>query len=142
MWRRGLIMAVLLGVCISYGVLAGQPEHTAAVGSADENFKPVAPLISLMYAQDLHYARLNAFLVDESEKERAAKVRNEALTLAELANVNRFHKNKADYRQWADEVRGSALELAAAAAGGEFAKAKELSKRINNSCTACHKQYQ
>jgi hypothetical protein len=131
-------MAVVLWA--GYAVVSGKGGGDAS--PAGEQFKPVAPLICLMYAQDLHFERLNSFLADETQKDRAEKIRNEALVLAELANVNRLHKNKPDYRQWAEDVRGAALDLAAAAASGDFGKAKELSKRINTTCTACHKQYQ
>lgn len=141
MWRRTMLAIGILGGCVGLIVLTAHGQAPPAAGS-DELFKPVAPISSLMYAQDMHFERINSLLVNETEKDRAIKLRHEAMTLAELANVNRLHKDKNDYRHWADEVRKFAAELATFAADDDFDKAKERCKQINTTCNACHKKYQ
>ncbi len=143
MWRGAMLAVGVVGACVGLMVVSGQASPPPATPTESERaFKPVAPISSLMYAQDMHFERIHSLLVDEHETDRAIKIRHEAMTLAELANVNRLHKDKNDYRHWADEVKAFAMELGTAAANGDFVTAKNLYKQINTSCTACHKKYQ
>ncbi len=65
-----------------------------------------------------------------------------AWLLAELANVNGHHSDKADYRKWAGEVRDASAGIAKAAKEKKFDRAKALAKTMNDTCTACHDKYQ
>ena len=76
---------------------------------------------------------------DEHGLEEAAEV------LAELANVNRYNKDKEDYRAWATELRDTALQLAREARKKKDADRKRIQKlfmKLKDTCTACHDVYQ
>jgi len=69
----------------------------------------------------------------------------EAEVLAELANVNTFHKDKADYRGWAATLRDTSLELATEAQKKKDADESRLAslfKKLKKTCMACHDMYQ
>lgn len=139
-WRRRALTDGALAGCLCCAAATGGAYKPST--EADALFKPVAPLRSLMYAQGQHYDQINALLADGKAPDRTDRIRHEALTLAELANVSRLHKHQEDYRQWADGLRGAALDLAAAAGQGDLATARLLSRRMNTSCVTCHKKYQ
>ncbi|HEY3245584.1 MAG TPA: cytochrome c [Phycisphaerae bacterium] len=140
-WRR-ILSGALLAACAGGVALAAGGERKSAGGVADSAFKPVAPLHALMYAAGEHYDRINALIGDPKETERNTRIRDEAMTLAELANVSRLHNESPDYRQWAEQLRDSAVNLANVAQAGDLNKAKDLSKQMNATCMACHKKYQ
>ena len=114
--------------------LAAQEKDSAPSASG---FRPVAPRIDLMEWHDKSFNAMR--LAIAKNKPQAAE---HAWLLAELANVNGHHSDKADYRKWAGEVRDAAAEIAKAAKDKKFDRAKELAKKMNNTCTACHDQYQ
>lgn len=113
---------------------AAQEKESASSASG---FRPVAPRIDLM---EWHDKSFNAMRLAIAKKKPAAA--EHAWLLAELANVNGHHSDEADYRKWAGEVRAAAAEIAKAAKGKNFDRAKELAKMVNDTCTACHDKYQ
>jgi soluble cytochrome b562 len=140
--RRRTVAGGVVAVVVCGAALAAGGDRKPVGGPADSVFRPVAPLHALMYAEGEHYDRINALLIDPKEQDRIARIRDEAMTLAELANVSRLHNENSDFRQWAEQLRDASIALANAANGGDLAAAKELSKQMNATCMACHKKYQ
>jgi soluble cytochrome b562 len=114
--------------------LAAQEKDSAPSAS---RFRPVAPRIDLM---EWHDKSFNAMRLAIAKKKPEAA--EHAWLLAELANVNGRHSDKADYRKWASEVSNAAAEIAKSAKDKNFDRAKELAKKMSDTCTACHDQYQ
>ncbi len=106
-------------------------------------FKPVADLEMLMEAQGAHLEGIEGALKSGGDKAMKS-VRFHAEVLAELANVNRYHKDKADYVGWATQLRDTAMELARKAddaAGADAASLAPLVTKLKDTCTACHDVY-
>ena len=131
LWAVPAFVALIIAV---QKPLAAQEKDAARSASG---FRPVAPRIDLM---EWHDKSFNAMRLAIAKKKPAAA--EHAWLLAELANVNGHHSDKADYRKWASEVSGAAAEIAKAAKGKNFDRAKELAKKMNDTCTACHDKYQ
>jgi len=148
MHRNVLTASVAAGILTTVFLLAsrvGLAQATPAPQDVPDRgpFKPVAELEMLMEAQESHLHGMEDALKTPGEK--AFKVvRFHAQVLAELANVNRFHRDKADYVSWATQLRDTALELAGKAAQGSDADTGAmlgLVEKLKSTCTACHDVY-
>lgn len=101
------------------------------------SFRPISPRATLMEWHSQAFDELNAGI---DRKNVAAA--DSAWLLAELANVNYFHSEKSNYRAWAGEMRDAAAELAdTIRKKRDFNRARELSKRIKDTCKRCHDAY-
>lgn len=107
-------------------------------------FKPVASVEALMFGQRAFFKQIDGELKKPAGGMRNLDIEAAAAVLAELANVNRHNKTKADYIGWATDVRDTAMKLAAEAKkkDADDAKMKTLYKSIKASCGACHDMYQ
>jgi len=126
--------------CFSLVSPAANSEPTS--GAA---FKPVASVHSLMEGQGLVFSQLQMALGNKNAAQRAKQIHSYAEVLAELANVNTFNNEKADYRGWATQLRDTALALAAEGKKNpapDEGKVNELFSKIKNTCQACHDVYQ
>lgn len=116
----------------------------APPASAAAPFKPVSELEHLMEGQELHFKAIDELLKDTAAKDRLKKIAMHADVLAELANVNTFNKDKADYKTWAGQVRDLSSKLATEADKKTAASEDELKglrKQISDTCAACHDAY-
>ncbi len=106
-------------------------------------FKPAAPVAALMNGQDILFKRMRDNLDKKDAKDRIASIATDAEVLAELANVNFHHQNKADYQGWASTLRDTALALSAEAKKptADEAKLQTLTKKLDDTCLACHDKY-
>ncbi|MCG3128391.1 MAG: hypothetical protein CHACPFDD_03279 [Phycisphaerae bacterium] len=115
-------------------VLTSQAQDQPAGGAG---FKPAAPREALM---EWHEKAFNNARKAVSGK-KAKDLAENAWLLSELANVNGFHGENDDYRNWAREVSTKAAELAAAGKEKQFDKAAEIVKGLNATCKSCHDVY-
>jgi hypothetical protein len=138
-WFGGLlVLAIVGGLWMGGGTeVAGEDSESAGGG-----FKPVASVHALMEAQEHHFEEIKELLLNESAENRAKNLESEAEILAELANVNFYHKDRRDYQDWAASVRRDAVNLAKAAKAGDNSGMRELYKSINTTCNDCHDKYQ
>lgn len=133
----GLLIVMFSGLTF----LVGSSESSSA---ADRGFKPAASIEALMHGQDMAFQNLGRLLEDKQARNRANALFLDAELLAELANVNIYHKDKADYRAFATIVRDTALDLAREARKrnqADEARMKSLYDKLNETCLACHDVY-
>ncbi len=102
-----------------------------------EDFKPVADQHMLMEWQERVFSGMNRAILQKKDSEVVAH----AWMLAELANVNRFHSKKDDYRRWAKDMLDTAVKLAEAGKAKQFDEAKKLARKMNATCSSCHEVY-
>lgn len=133
-----LVGASLCSVCLV--AWAGGPDDEAAA----LKFKPVAPVQSLMHAQDDHFTAIMDYIAssDEKDPKRFDHMAHQAFILAELGNVNQFNRKAKDYRGWAKAMRDEALALADAALKKNQEAVKVAARRIHGNCKSCHDVYQ
>jgi hypothetical protein len=141
--RKGswLVGIVLIGM---WSVALFATGDTPPAGSAAAGFKPAASLDALMDGQNEAFMEIGRLLDDSQAKNRMNTIYLRAELIAELANVNTYHKGAADYRAWAGTVRDTALELGKEAKKKKDAdegKMKELYKKLDTTCQACHDKY-
>ena len=143
MMTRGVSFLVVL-VCASLcsvGLVAwasGPGEGVAAL-----KFEPVAPVESLMHAQDDRFTAIKDYIAtsDEKDPRRFDNMAHQAFILAELGNVNQFNRKAKDYQDWARAIRDEALALADAAMKKDLGEVKAAAKRIHSNCKSCHDVY-
>ncbi len=140
MLRRVVLSVVLMAGCIWCLALASRADgnQSAAVGP----FKPVAEIESIMHGKNIFFKEITEQLEKPAGEKRNQEMFESAQVLAELANVNRFNKEKDDYRNWATQLRDTALEFAASAKKAEQDKLKNLYQKMKGTCQACHDAYQ
>ncbi len=137
--RKNILWMAAVALCGCGLTLIAQDAGTAPA------FKPAASLHALMHGQESHLLALKELLDNAKAKDRISNLATHAELLAELANVNIYHNEKADYRAWARDLRETSLEFAKEAkARGEKSEAnmKAGFERIKTLCTACHDAYQ
>ena len=118
---------------------------SAPPSDAAAEFKPVASIETLMKGQDEQFQAIGELLDDPSIRGRTRKLVMRGELLAELANVNTYHRSDSDYRGWASDLRTASLALAAEAKKRKDAdneKMKELFAQLDTTCNACHDKYQ
>ncbi len=132
-----LVGASLCSVCLV--AWAGGPDDEAAA----LKFKPVAPVQSLMHAQDEHFTAIMDYIAttDEKDPKRFDNMAHQAFILAELGNVNQFNKPREDWRGWAKAIRDEAIALADAAMKKDQDAVKAAARQIHGTCTSCHDVY-
>lgn len=143
MIRRTALTMTLLAGCVWCLTLVARADD--GPGAASGTFKPAADLHALMYGQVQHFKAMGKLVQDANAPDRAERLAKEAGVLAELANVNIHHKNKADYQTWARQLRDTSLEFAAEASkekDADQSRLESLHKKIKNTCVACHDMYQ
>jgi cytochrome c556 len=143
MIRRVVLSVVLMVGCLWCLALAGRADgnQSAVVGP----FKPVAEVESIMHGQNIFFKEITEQLEKPAGEKRNKELFESAQVLAELANVNRFNKDKDDYRNWATQLRDTALEFAAGARMNDRAgedRMKPLYNRMKGICQSCHDAYQ
>ena len=143
MVRRTALTIVLLAGCVWCLTLVARADSDP--GPPSDSFKPAASIDALMYGQSHHFKELGQLVKNKNAKDRADRLAMEAEVLAELANVNSFHKDKADYRGWAETLRDTSLELATEARkkkDADQSRLESLHKKLKKTCMACHDMYQ
>ena len=142
MVRRMALMVCLMVGCLLCLTLTTRGANAQKVRAA---FKPVASVHALMEGQGNAFNALSLLLKDPEAPQRLPRLRSSAELLAELANVNTFNSDEADYVRFAEELRGTAMELskeAAKAAKADDTKMRGLYDKLKITCTNCHDQYQ
>ncbi|MBL8878606.1 MAG: cytochrome c [Phycisphaerales bacterium] len=100
-------------------------------------FKPTTPRTSLMHWHDRAFDELL-----EGISRKDGESAEAAWLLAELANVNSFHSEKPNYRNWADQLRDGAIEIAdTIRKKRDFDRAKALCNKLKDTCKRCHDAY-
>ena len=143
MIRRTALTMVLLAGCVWCLTLVARADSDPSPQS--DSFKPAASLDGLMYGQAQHFKTVGQLVRNKNAKDRADRLAMEAEVLAELANVNTFHKDKDDYRGWAETLRDTSLELAKEAQkkkDADQSRLESLHKKLKKTCMACHDMYQ
>ena len=144
MFRRTALTVCLMASCIWCLALASAANSTQSDPGAGV-FKPVAPVGSLMHGQGVFFKAIRKELDEPTGEERNHEIQEAAEVLAELANVNRLNKDKADYRIWATELRDTALAMANEAkkkAAADDSKLQAIFATMKSKCQACHDVYQ
>jgi hypothetical protein len=133
----------LMGSCIWCLALVTNADSTQP-GPAIGPFKPVASVESLMHGQKTFFKKIGEALQNPSMPDRGEEIEEAAEVLAELANVNRYNNDKADYRAWATQLRDTALRLAHEAEEKNVneKRMKKLYMKLKDTCGACHDVYQ
>ncbi len=144
MFRKMALTICLMGSCLWCFALATSADSAQPAATAGM-FTPVASVQSLMHGQMTFLREIGKALGNMSDPERNEGIQESAEVLAELGNVNRFNKNKDDYRAWATQLRDTAIQLAREADKKQKANEshmKKLFQEIKNTCVACHDVYQ
>lgn len=144
MFRKMALTICLMGSCLWCFALVTSAD-SGHPGSAADIFTPVAGVEALMHGQMTFLREIGKALGNMSDPDRNEGIEESAEVLAELANVNRFNKNKEDYRAWATQLRDTAIQLAREADKKQKANEshmKKLFQEIKNTCVACHDVYQ
>ena len=138
-----LVVGIPLASALQAQEPAGGNEHglpapeSAREAALREEFKPVADRHLLMEWQERIFSGMNRAILQKKDGEVVAH----AWMLAELANVNRFHSKKDDYRRWAKEMLDTAVKLAESGKAKQFDEAKKLARKMNAVCASCHEVY-
>lgn len=125
-------------------VVCGCALTVVAQNGAAPAFKPAASVDALMHGQQDQFKTINELVNNKAAKDRGKNIGVAAELLAELANVNSFNKDKADYQAWARDLRDTSLALSKDARKPD-AKDEDLKKtveRMKAICKACHDVYQ
>jgi len=140
--RLALTVSLMVG-CIWCLALATQADTTQSEPRYPA-FKPVAPVESLMHGQGIFFKEISQQLAKPANAERNHEIAEAVEVLAELANVNRYNKDRKDYQTWATELRDTALAMAAEAkkSNADNGRMKELHQKMKATCGACHDVYQ
>ena len=143
MVRRTIVTLVLLACCVWCLAVVARADQ-AQSHAPSLVFKPAASLHALMSGQVQHFMAIGELIADPGAKGRAGRLRVEAELLAELANVNIYHRDKTDYRGWAAELRDTSLALAAEARKKppDQDRMVSLHAKLKATCGACHDVYQ
>lgn len=139
MFRNVALSVCLMGGCIWFLGMASRADSATIAA-----FEPVASVHALMHGQGMFFKIIRKELKQPSGEKRNHEIVEAAEILAELANVNRYHNPKQDYRDWAKLVSDLSLELAGEAKKSDPSdeKMKSLVQKMNATCTACHDIYQ
>lgn len=136
--RRIGIVIVLAAIPVIAGLLALRPVGIAGAAETKGGmFKPVAPLEDLMSGIEDHFKALEK----ESGNAKSKTLKKDALVLAELFNVAKFHQSQKDYVDWATQARDALLKMPAAATKGDAAALKASVEALGKNCKACHDKY-
>lgn len=141
--RMTLTLCLVVGCMWCMALVAGGEETAPKTGH--KRFEPVSSVGSLMRGQGNQLRAIGELLKDPEAKKRSSRIFYRAEVLAELSNINVLHGEKEDYRQWAGQLRDTALALAAEAKKKSEAdedKYAELFQAIKATCGACHDAYQ
>ncbi len=144
MFRKTALTVCLMASCIWCLALATAAD-SAQLAAGTGAFKPVASVGSLMHGQGVFFKAIRDELTKPADEDRNHEIEEAAEVLAELANVNRFNKDKDDYRAWATELRDTALAMAKEAekkAAADDDKLQALFATVKSKCQACHDVYQ
>ncbi len=138
--KSAMAFAVLAVGAIGIG-MAG--DEKSAVESTP-SFEPVMPLYALMIEQDRHFEQIRN-LIRKDREDRFGRLKQAGMAMAELANVNGYHDEAikhADFRQWTLDIKSDGMKIAELAREEKLDEIKQVAKRINNTCSACHDKYQ
>ncbi len=143
MFKRVALTVCLMGGCIWCLALATRADSAQSVSSAGP-FQPVASVESLMHGQVKFFKEIGELVEKPASSHRNEELHEYAEVLAELANVNRYNKDKTDYRDWATQLRDTSLELASEAKKKDTddTRLKKLHAEMKTVCGACHDAYQ
>ena len=144
MIRKMALTGCLLAGCFWCLTLAARADSAQKVPPV-KVFKPAASLHALMIGQGRQFEAITDLLADKNARNRSGKLAERAELLAELGNVNTFHRTESDYVGWAGELRETALELAREAKKRKDAaegRMQDLYKQLKATCIACHDEYQ
>lgn len=144
MFRRMALTVCLVGSCVWCMALVTRADSSQPASGGGE-FKPVADVDALMFGQVTFFKKIGQELKKPLTKGTAHEIEEAAQVLAELANVNRFNNSKSDYKNWATQLRDTALEMAEEAEKKDAADTDRLKKLFSSmkaTCAACHDVYQ
>ncbi len=100
-------------------------------------FVPVTDVHHMMEGQGKLWGEIKDGILDSNWK--AAE--NSAWLLAEVANVNQYQHEAADYKAWAKQMSDQCVELAGTLKKKDAAKSRDLVSKIGNTCSECHNKY-
>lgn len=139
MSKRQSFVALLLVLGLVMGAAAlfaqAQPKTEGAV--AAEAFKPVQTVENMMQGQKKLYDDIKAGILDQKWPEASKS----AWILAEIANVNQYQNEHADYKKHAHDMSIECASLAQLLKKRDEAGSKEQMRKIGQICSECHKQF-
>jgi len=100
-------------------------------------FMPVTSVHHMMEGQGKLFGEVKEGILDSNWK--AAE--KSAWLLAEVANVNQYQHDAADYKAWAKKMSKQCVELAGALKKKDAAKSRDMVSKIGNTCSECHNKY-
>jgi hypothetical protein len=139
--RTTLTICMLAAGTIGFTVVANSQEKPKVDSSG---FKPVASVHGIMNGQMVVFNEMMNTVRNAKAKERAERMEGLAEALAELANVNQYNSDQADFQKWARELRDQSLQVAQEARNETINDeiVKQLAETIKSTCAACHDKYQ
>ncbi len=142
--HRVILAGVVVTVCGAWFAVAD--DGVAKKGDAGQlpAFEPVMSTHSLMEEQGRHFENMLDLLRDKDAKNRFKRLNHEARALAEMANINGYHKGSRehdDYRGWAAQLKAEAIQFADLAKAHNVDDAKKLARQMSKTCKACHDKY-
>lgn len=137
------LCTAVLGLALTAGVATLAPDDDPPAGDG-RSYEPVASLDALMTGHGMAFGSIRAAIPDKDNKRRARTIQLGAELLGELANINVNWGRRDDYRDWAGELRDTALELAV-----EAKKRDEMDEgairaayeKLDATCSSCHEVY-
>lgn len=144
MFRRMALTVCLVGSCVWCLALVTRADSSQPASEGND-FKPVAEVDALMFGQVTFFKKIRQELEKPLTKGTAHEIEEAAQVLAELANVNQFNNSKSDYKNWATQLRDTAMELAEEAEKKDAAdtgRMQKLYSRMKATCGECHDVYQ
>ena len=137
MFRRAALTVGLVWACLWGLLLVAGANSAPTDGGTDRCYQPVAPADSLMRAQARHLERIGE-LIDQEAHDRFRALQDDALILAELANVNAGRATNDSCRTWSTRARDQALALARAASRQDLVEVQARAGRLESTCQSCH----
>ncbi len=139
------ILAAALALTLTAGAAWITPDDEEAPAAPPAPaYSPVGSLDALMTGHGMAFGGIREALPDKENRRRPRTLQINAELLAELANINTYWGRRDDYRNWAGELRDTALELADAVKKRDSideARVEAAYRKLDATCTACHEVY-
>ncbi len=132
-------VSILIALAATTAMLQAQGDP-APQGGAEQPaaaFKPVQSVHDMMEGQKKLYEEIKDGVLDKQWDDAARS----AWILAEIANVNRFQNEAAEYKGFARQMSEDCSKLAQALKKREADVAKELVQKVGQTCSACHNKF-
>ena len=145
--RTSMLVVITIGTC-GWTLVTGNLSIAADdVTTTASQFQPIDDDMHhfMEYVFEPSYKRLQAAMAAEpSDKQAWKRIKGDALTLAECANLLAMRMPKEGGYGWKPfslQVRGHGSQLYQAARKSDYPAARKAYTTMLTNCNACHKQY-